>query len=326
MDAPLISVIVPVYKVENYLDRCVQSIVDQTYRNLEIILVDDGSPDNCGTMCDAWAEKDARIKVIHKKNGGLSDARNVGMSIATGDYIGFVDSDDYIAPEMYRLLLERLLADGSDIAACGVEMVFEDGTPSRPMTRSGCITLNREEAMEAVIRESWLKQPVWYKLYRADRIRDILFPVGKYHEDVFWSWQAVSRSVKVSVFDTPCYFYVQRSGSIMGEGYSLRRLDAVDAKTLRLEYLKKEFPELAAAGQVDLLFTCMYHGQLALKNLPKKETKEAFSILKASVSRCGMPPREEMKKISLAHRCWLQLAKRTIPLVCWMRNLVGVGI
>ena len=85
MDAPLISVIVPVYKVENYLDRCVQSIVDQTYRNLEIILVDDGSPDNCGTMCDAWAEKDARIKVIHKKNGGLSDARNVGMSIATGD-------------------------------------------------------------------------------------------------------------------------------------------------------------------------------------------------------------------------------------------------
>lgn len=322
----LISVIVPVYKVENYLDRCVQSIVDQTYRNLEIILVDDGSPDNCGAMCDAWAEKDPRIKVIHKKNGGLSDARNAGLAVATGDYIGFVDSDDYIAPEMYRLLLERLLTDGSDISVCGIEMIFEDGTPSRPLTQSGCTTLNREEAMEAVIRETWLKHPVVYKLYRADWIRDIPFPVGKYHEDVFWSWQAVSRSVKVSVFDTPCYFYVQRSGSIMGEGYSLRRLDAVEAKGLRLEYLKKEFPELAAAGQIDLLFTCMYHGQLALKHLSRKDKQQAFLCLKAILSQCGTLSWEELKKLRFTHRCWLGLTRVSLPMVCWCRNLLGVGM
>ena len=102
----LISVIVPVYKVEPYLDKCVRSIVDQTYQNLEIILVDDGSPDRCGEICDAWAAKDSRIRVIHKENGGLSDARNAGMAVATGKYMGFVDSDDYIAPDMYRLLLE----------------------------------------------------------------------------------------------------------------------------------------------------------------------------------------------------------------------------
>ena len=104
----MISVIVPIYKVEAYLDRCVQSIVNQTYRNLEIILVDDGSPDNCGAMCDTWAKKDERIKVIHKQNGGLSDARNAGMASANGAYIGFIDSDDYIAPEMYQLLMERM--------------------------------------------------------------------------------------------------------------------------------------------------------------------------------------------------------------------------
>ena len=106
---PKISVIVPVYKVEKYLDKCVESIVNQTYKNLEIILVDDGSPDNCPAMCDEWAEKDERIRVIHKENGGLADARNAGMDIATGDYIGFVDSDDWIEPNMYEVLLKNAL-------------------------------------------------------------------------------------------------------------------------------------------------------------------------------------------------------------------------
>ena len=171
MDAPLISVIVPVYKVEAYLDRCVQSIVDQTYRNLEIILVDDGSPDNCGAMCDAWVEKDSRVRVIHKENGGLSDARNVGMAAASGEYLGFIDSDDYIAPEMYQVLWERIAADRSDMAACGVEMVFEDGTSPRRMTSGGSCVLDKHSAMETIVRETWLKQPVWYKLYRTDLIQ-----------------------------------------------------------------------------------------------------------------------------------------------------------
>lgn len=326
MDTPLISVIVPVYKVEAYLDRCVQSIVDQTYRNLEIILVDDGSPDNCGAMCDAWAQKDGRIKVIHKENGGLSDARNAGMAVVSGEYIGFIDSDDYIAPEMFRLLYDRLCTDGSDIATCGVETVFEDGTPSRPLTPSGCIILNREEALEAILRESWLKQPVWYKLYRTDLIRNLPFPVGKYHEDVYWTWQAVARAEKVSVFDVPCYFYVQRSGSIMGESYSLRRLDAIEAKCQRLKFLRKEYPELTAAGQIDLLFSCMYHGQLALKALPKKERNQAFAVLEKAVAQCGMPVPEEMKKLPFTHRCWLWLEKVSIPLVCWLRNISKIGI
>ena len=119
----LISVIVPVYRTEAYLDRCIESIVDQTYTNLEIILVDDGSPDRCPQMCDEWARRDTRIRVIHKKNGGLSDARNAGMAAATGEYIGFVDSDDWIKPDMFRLLYEKMEQMQSDIAACGVEMV-----------------------------------------------------------------------------------------------------------------------------------------------------------------------------------------------------------
>lgn len=117
----LISVIVPIYKVEAYLNRCVESIVRQTYTELEIILVDDGSPDGCPALCDEWAGKDKRIKVIHKSNGGLSDARNAGMRAAEGNYISFVDSDDWIAPEFYRLLLEAMRETGSDIAACKIQ-------------------------------------------------------------------------------------------------------------------------------------------------------------------------------------------------------------
>ena len=126
VDTAKISVIVPVYKVEPYLDKCVSSIVNQTHKNLEIILVDDGSPDNCPAMCDAWAEKDSRIRVMHKTNGGLSDARNAGMAVATGELMAFVDSDDWIVPDMYEYLYQRLTEDNSDIAACGVQMVWED--------------------------------------------------------------------------------------------------------------------------------------------------------------------------------------------------------
>ena len=163
----LISIVVPVYKVEPYLDKCISSIVNQTYKNLEIILVDDGSPDNCPAMCDAWAEKDNRIRVIHKPNGGLSDARNAGMYVATGELMAFVDSDDWIAPDMYEQLYRRLTEDGSDIAACGVQMVWGDNTLPRMLTRPGNRILSRDEAMQAIIEETWLKQPVWYKLYKS---------------------------------------------------------------------------------------------------------------------------------------------------------------
>lgn len=322
MDAPLISVIVPIYKVERYLDRCVQSIVDQSYKHLEIILVDDGSPDHCPSMCDAWAARDSRIKVIHKENGGLSDARNAGMAIAGGEYIGFIDSDDYIAPAMYQLLLERLQVDGSDISACGVDMVYEDGSAHQRLTPEDSCVLSAEAAVEAVVRESWLKQPVWYKLYKAELVRDIGFPVGKYHEDIFWTWQAVARAQKVSIFDTPCYYYVQRSGSIMAEKYTPRRLDAIEAKQQRLAFLIKEYPRISEYARKDLAFSCMYHGQLAIRDLDVSGRKAVLAklkaVLKESTGCCG--------KMPATHKCWLLLAKLNMNICCKLRNKLGIGL
>lgn len=324
MEQQKISVIVPVYRVEAFLDRCVQSIAEQSYKNLEIILVDDGSPDNCPAICDAWAERDSRIKVVHKQNGGLSDARNAGMAIATGEFMGFVDSDDWIAPDMYQHLYDLLETDGSDIAACGVEMVWEDGTPSRMLTKAGCCVLNQEDAMRAIIEESWLKQPVWNKLYKTALIRDIPFPVGKYHEDVFWSYQAVGETQKVSVSDKVGYYYAQRSGSIMGEGYSLKRLDSLDAKVQRLSYIRKHFSQFESLAQCDFLFSCMYALQMCLQHLSFAETALAQKKIISFIDT--VKPFCRLKSLSVQHRVWLCMFRLSFEGTCKLRNFLGIGI
>lgn len=318
----LISVIVPVYKVEQYLDQCVQSIVDQTYKNLEIILVDDGSPDNCPAMCDAWAEKDNRIKVIHKKNGGLSDARNAGMEIATGDFIAFIDSDDYIRLDMLELLYSSIITNNSDISACGIEMVYDNGAASQKMTSNQNIILDNIDAVNAIIDETILKQPVWYKLYKSALVKDILFPVGKYHEDVFWSYQAIAKASKVSIFTDVCYFYRQRSESIMSEGYSLKRLDAIEGKIERIEFLKSNYPTITNKAIENLLFSCIYHGQLSIKFLLDVEQKNALTKLKGYFKKYYMP----LKELSITHKCWLIMASFSFNLTCRLRNLLKIGL
>lgn len=325
MKKPLISVIIPVYNVEKYLNRCVESIVGQTYRNLEIILVDDGSPDRCPAMCDAWAEKDNRIKVVHKKNGGLSDARNAGLEMAGGELIGFVDSDDWIAPDMYQCLYETMKADNSDVAACGVKMVWEDDTLPQILTKAGSCVLNRNEAMQALIEESWLKQPVWYKLYKAELIRNIWFPVGKYHEDVFWSYQAIGAAERVSVIDHAGYYYWQRSGSIMGEEYSLKRLDVIEALEYRQEYLERYFPDLAAKARCGLWFSCMFHGQKILQNLPAQERLNAFQYINRVLQRHPFSS-SMLKGMVRKEVFWIRMAKLSLITACRIRNALKIGL
>lgn len=319
-----ISVIVPVYKVEQYLDKCVQSIVDQTYRNLEIILVDDGSPDRCGAICDAWAEKDSRIQVIHKPNGGLSDARNAGMNVARGQYIGFVDSDDWIEPEMYELLLSHMQEDEADISACGVIMDWEDGTPSRMLTGDAEGVFTQEEGMCAIIEESVLKQPVWYKLYKKELIQDIPFAVGKYHEDVFWSYQAVGSGQRISVSAAPCYHYLQRTGSIMSTSFSLKRLDALEAKSIRQAYVEQNFPNLTGTALRDLWFTCLYQGQQSLLRLAPDDSAKALECIRSYLKRHPISLTQK-SNFSAKEQIWLQLAKWNLNSACRIRNRLKVG-
>lgn len=251
----LISVIVPVYKVEPYLDKCVQSIVDQTYRNLEIILVDDGSPDRCGEMCDDWAAKDSRIRVVHKKNGGLSDARNAGMEIAAGDYIAFVDSDDWIDVNYLHHLYRAIRETGAGIAACDIRLVKEGEAAVPAGDCGGYRVCTPEEAICDILSGSGFRAVAWNKLYHRRFLDGEKYPVGKHHEDEFVTYRILAKAEKLVYVDLPLYCYLQRSGSIM-HTISMKRLDALDAYLERLAFLELRFPELCRQDKISFCISC----------------------------------------------------------------------
>ena len=214
---PLVSIIIPVYHVEKFLDKCVASVVSQTYTNLEIILIDDGSPDNCPAICDAWKLRDPRIKVIHQQNGGLSVARNEGLKLATGEFIGFVDSDDWIEPNMYETLLSALLETEADIAISGFEGFTED---SKTIVYSKIKSIEKkvysaEETLKRLLLlKGFIRNFVWNKLYRRTVLENIVFPKGKLFEDNLWSAQIIGNAKTVVCTNQILYHYFIRPDSL----------------------------------------------------------------------------------------------------------------
>ena len=211
----LISVIVPIYKVEKYLPKCVESILAQTHKELEIILVDDGSPDNCGAMCDEYAKRDKRVRVIHKENGGLSDARNAGLAVCSGDYIGFVDSDDYIALDMYETLAAFAEKEDLDVAMCGVTDVWPDREEKTEIFVPFVLTDTDEILAEFLTPcKRGTAVPVWNRIYRASIFKDLYFEKGRYYEDGFYLLPWIERTRRFGRFCDVKYFYVHREGAI----------------------------------------------------------------------------------------------------------------
>ncbi len=231
MERELISVIIPVYRVEAYLEKCVDSVLAQTYPDLEIILVDDGSPDKCPAMCDAFAARDSRVRVLHRANGGLSAARNTGLDAASGRYVGFVDSDDYIAPDMYGKLYAALRATGADMSICGYECVDEAENAVMPLPPLREETLGPDELFERVetAQGKGRYATAVNRLYKRELFEGLRFREGKLYEDEFLAPHVIARCAAVTVVPEALYFYVQRSGSIMNAAVTVRRLDAVEA-------------------------------------------------------------------------------------------------
>ena len=230
----LISVIVPVYNVYDYLDKCIQSIQRQSYSNIEIILVDDGSTDGSGVKCDEYAVKDSRIKVIHKTNGGLSDARNAGIEIAAGKWFSFIDSDDYISETCLEELLTAATDNECQISVCNMVRVYEDDvTENFYSPANSTVVLNDDE------RFSTLKQPsVCNKLFLSDLFEDVRFPVGKYYEDTFVYHILAHRAKRIALTGNEGYFYLSRRDSILGRPkYTDRYFDFVEAVYNRVTYL-----------------------------------------------------------------------------------------
>ena len=267
---PLITVIVPVYRVEKYLDRCLTSITGQTYENLEILLVDDGSPDGSGAICDRWAERDSRIRVIHKENAGAGAARNTALDEARGSLIGFVDSDDYLHPDFYNYL-SGLMTEEVDISECVIGETDRDDLPMTDGTGANVRIFSTEEALRLHIRDEVFRQTPPNKLYRAETVGDIRFPEGNLIDDEFFTYRVIGNARKLAHSDACMYAYRQTPGSAMHKPYSLRRLQGLDAKTERLAYLQKNFPGLVEEAKRDLLLTCLFSMQGCLKSLSLEE-------------------------------------------------------
>lgn len=237
---PLISIVVPVYQVEAYLERCVESLRAQTYTNLEIILVDDGSPDRCPAVCDVYAEKDKRIRVIHQKNAGLSGARNAGIDIARGEYLAFVDSDDYVAPDFIQSLYDVLQETGCAIGQCRFSYV--QGEPLKSEPGSSFRIYRGESLMEQLYgpeEEATYFVVAWNKLYRRELFEQIRYPAGRIHEDEATTYRLFHEGKKLAFLDRALYgYYTENAGSITS-GFSRKRLQWLDAHEERIVFLEE---------------------------------------------------------------------------------------
>lgn len=278
----MVSIIVPIYKVEAYLEKCIKSIQNQTYTDLEIILVEDGSPDGCGAICDKYAKEDKRIRVIHKENGGLSDARNKGLDIAAGEYIAFVDSDDYIHPKMIEILMYHLQKAGADLAVCGFrqveeneEVTFPEYSIAEAVKSAGAVgaaeIFTGETVMNNLQHKNLLTVVAWNKLYKAELFKERRYPAGKIHEDEFIIHHILHRCKKTVYIKNELYYYLQRAGSIMGEIKYASVSDGWEAYRERLAFMQEnQYAEMVLFTKLHMLhYICKFYQNL--ENRPEAE-------------------------------------------------------
>lgn len=254
---PLVTIVVPVYDVASYLDTCLASLVGQTYTNLEIILIDDGSSDTSPTICDVWASTDKRITVLHQRNQGLSAARNTGLDHAHGEYYAFVDSDDYVEPNYIESMVARITADRTDMVICSFARENQNNHPLETQDKTSVdrpTILSQQECLNR-FRMGYEYILAWNKLYRSTLWDTYRYPSGKIHEDEFAFHHIVARCETISVIPDRLYHYVLHDGSITHSEYSVRNLDIVEALTQRLRFFVDRGYEHAARTTFDALIT-----------------------------------------------------------------------
>lgn len=232
----MLSVIIPVYNIEKYIEKCVRSVLAQTYADLEIILVDDGSADRSGDICEMLEKQESRIRVIHKENGGLSDARNAGLDAAVGEYISFIDGDDYIHPQMYEIMLDYLQKESADIVCCKFKRVTADENP--PFVRLECKDIYAVlSAAEAMLNLQAVDVTACNKVYRRKIFENLRFPFGKYHEDEWIIHRILYGCGRIVAIDEELYYYVNRSDSITHTVSEKRFIDSIEGYMDRVHFV-----------------------------------------------------------------------------------------
>lgn len=264
-----LTIIVPVYNTEKYLAQCVESLLAQNLKDIQILLVDDGSTDKSGKICDSYSKIDRRIQVIHKENGGLSDARNAGMEQAEADYLGFVDSDDYVEPDFFRRLYEEIKESGADLAAAGIRQVEEGGKVTATRCVEKAATLDRHDGLKELFFSKRISNSVCNKIFKKELFQGITFPVGKLYEDEYVTYRLFERASKVRLITDVFYFYRSNPKSITHSPFSEREFDRIYASELKLKFCEANYPDLQEYVQYYLVYDCAW--ALAKMNFYKKE-------------------------------------------------------
>lgn len=302
MEYPLVSIIVPVYNVEKYVRRCVDSLIYQTYQNIEIILVDDGSPDRCGEICDEYAKKDSRVKAIHKPNGGLSDARNKGLDVATGDYVMFVDSDDWLELNTCEILNSFANDFCAEVVIFGLNSVYDSGKVIKTKKGlTGCV--NKEDCLKYMIyhiMDGGIFNYVCNKFFSAHLFEDLRFPIGRLAEDQGFTYKLIHKANIIYVTEKHLYNYYQRSGSISSSRYYPRVIkDRHELWLDRLAFIKEFYPRLENYQVAQIM-------GIALVSLVKlRRNKENKNLIDELMVFVNQYKSQEKYLATLDKRVWL---------------------
>ncbi|MBR2289251.1 MAG: glycosyltransferase family 2 protein [Clostridia bacterium] len=284
----LVSIIVPVYNVEKYLARCVETIMAQTYQNIEIILVDDGSKDNSGKMCDEFASQDSRIKVIHKENGGISDVRNQGMKVATGDYIGFVDSDDYIAEDMFETLVNLLEENDADISIVSFYEYY-NGILLGVRKNEEKEIMSKTEAIKELLIDRKIQSYTWNKLFKRELFDGLQFPTGKNFEDIATLLLIFERANKVVLWENPKYYYLRRDDSIVGVRNTKTYTDYLEVIYDKYLYLKDKYPEIEIYNEhnyiINMIWVYTIISAFDLDDVYKKFKADNYALFEELINK-----------------------------------------
>lgn len=290
-----ISVIIPVYNVEKYLIDCLESVVSQTYKNLEIIIVNDGSTDCSGDISDEYEKKDERIRVVHQKNMGLSGARNTGIDMATGEYITFLDSDDYLEIDILEKLVKILEKNKSDIAVAGINFCDEQGKTLYEQKSKGIKKYVGKNQLYNLLTSNEINTMAWGKLYRISLFKDLRYPLHKYHEDVFLTYKLLDQSKSTIVIPDIGVHYRQVKTSIVHSTFCLKHLDSIQAMQERSKFIEKKYPEYRKYSYSTVVYACCkvfekmvqssYRNEKIETNIQKDVRKYLFYFLFYSKSR-----------------------------------------
>jgi len=324
-----ISVIVPIYNVDKYIHKCVDSILAQIFNDFELILIDDGSTDTSGNICDEYVLKDERIKVIHQANKGVSAARNTGLDVAEGKYISFIDSDDFVSEYYLRTLYKGLIDNDCDIATCKYIVYCEGCSSSFNLDRHDYMCLNgRDAAIELYSGSNLISMTPWGKLFRKALFKDIHFPIGKIHEDNATVPILLYKSEKICAFKCKLYGYTTRENSIMNEYFSIKRYDAIDATDLCVDFFKQKkdytLVDKAMTHRILLLYLLSIDAKKAGIYYSRVPKKYRISEIKALLYlQKHLPYQYFTYQLSKVHPNWVltyEYIRKIMQLIRYKRN------